>query len=197
MLGQGETGWARYETCYFDSPDLRSFREHLRGRRPRFKVRIRHHCARQKSFLELKTKDAGGKTRKARAERDFLDGKLSDTDLRFLGKAAPSALSSLSQSVWTNFDRATFLACHEEERVTVDYNLTFVRGQETREGGSFAIVELKQPRLNHRSVAVLALRSLGIREASLSKYCSAVAALHEAAKPREQRSMDLRLRRVS
>src|SRR5690606_37962051 len=33
--------WAQYETNYYDTPELTSFNEHLRGRRPRYKVRVR------------------------------------------------------------------------------------------------------------------------------------------------------------
>jgi len=129
LLSQGDEGWARYETCYFDTQKLVSFRDHLRGRRPRFKVRIRHHLGRRKSFLELKTKDAGGRTHKSRRERDFGDTALSPSDLAFLTDAAPTQLGRLQESVWTNFDRATFLGTHEVERITVDCNLAFVRGQ--------------------------------------------------------------------
>src|SRR5690606_37665419 len=85
ILLAGGAGWARYETCYFDTPDLLTFHEHIRGRRPRVKLRIRHHLDRRRSFLEVKRKTNGGKTEKVRVPRSFGDSFLSPNDRSFIG----------------------------------------------------------------------------------------------------------------
>src|SRR5688572_15659524 len=55
-LGVGSGRIATYENLYFDTPDLRCFHDHRRGRRLRQKVRIRSYPERGVSFLEVKTK---------------------------------------------------------------------------------------------------------------------------------------------
>ena len=47
---------ADYTTQYFDTQEYIFFKDHLRGKRPRYKVRIRHYSDRQISMLECKTK---------------------------------------------------------------------------------------------------------------------------------------------
>ncbi len=47
---QASKCWARYESIYLDTPDRALYHAHRCGRRPRYKVRIRHHVDRQLSL---------------------------------------------------------------------------------------------------------------------------------------------------
>jgi len=196
ILLAGDAGWARYETCYFDTPDLRAFSEHLRGRRPRFKVRIRHHMDRGQSFLEVKCKTNACKTQKARRRRQFGDSLLSDEDRAFIAEHCALPAAALDAAVWTNFRRATFVGVETNERITVDVGLTFQRGADAGDTVEFGIIELKQPRMLHSTPAALLLRELGLREQSLSKYCVGVAKVHEGAKPRARQTVSRTLQRI-
>lgn len=196
VLSAGESRWAKYETCYFDTPDLYSFHEHIRGRRPRYKVRIRHHIERKRSFLEVKRKCNSGKTVKARVGREFGNALLDGADLDFIREHCPLEAGQLEQSVWTNFRRATLVGIHTNERITIDLGLTFERGGQSSARHLLAIVELKQPRFSHTTPAALALRALHVRESSMSKYCAAVADLHEGARKRARQAMSRRLERI-
>jgi len=196
VLAAGESRWAKYETCYFDTPELFSFHEHIRGRRPRYKVRIRHHVERQRSFLEVKRKCNNGKTIKARVSREFGNAQLAVGDLDFIREHCPFEAAQLEQSVWTNFRRATLIGIHTNERITIDLGLTFERGEQSSARHLLAIVELKQPRFSHTTPAALALRALHVRESSMSKYCAGVADLHEGARKRARQEMSRRLERI-
>jgi hypothetical protein len=196
VLGAGNSRWARYETCYFDTPELTSFHEHMRGRRPRFKVRIRHHVERERSFLEVKEKRNSGKTVKARTRHDFRDARLGAEELGFVTEHCPIPAGELEESVWTNFRRATLIGLRTNERITIDLGLRFERGGQSSVPQELAIIELKQPRFSHTTPAALALRALHIREASMSKYCAAVAELHEGARKRARQTMSRRLERI-
>jgi len=66
VVRANEHGWARYDSLYFDTPDRDLYHAHRCGRRPRYKVRIRHHVDRALSFLEVKRKDRSGRTTKHR-----------------------------------------------------------------------------------------------------------------------------------
>ncbi len=193
----GGKAWAHYETCYFDTPELFSFREHLRGRRPRFKVRIRHHVERQVSFLEMKRKRSNGKTEKARTTREFRNSVLSGADMAFLRDHCPLPVEGFEQAVWTNFQRATLVGVDTNERMTIDLGLRFERNGLVKPAQRLAIVELKQPRRSQATPAARLLRELRVQESSLSKYCSGVAEVHEQAHPRERKSLTRRLNRIT
>ncbi|MFB7887910.1 polyphosphate polymerase domain-containing protein [Cellulosimicrobium cellulans] len=59
-----------YESVYFDTPDLASFRLTATRRRRRFKVRTRTYLDSGTSFLEVKTRAARGTTLKQRVAHD-------------------------------------------------------------------------------------------------------------------------------
>ncbi len=196
ILVAGEAGWARYETLYFDTPELDAFHEHVRGRRPRYKVRIRHHVDRERSFLEIKCKTNAEKTEKARRDRPFRDVILTDDDRAFIRRHSGLPADTLTAAVWTNFRRATFVGVHTNERITVDVALSFMKDGCQEEGVTFGIIELKQPRIMHNTPAARLIRSLGVREQSVSKYCAGVARVHEGAKPRARLTVSKKLTRM-
>lgn len=196
ILVAGESGWARYETLYFDTPELVAFHEHVRGRRPRYKVRIRHHVDRGRSFLEIKCKTNAEKTEKARRDRPFRDVTLTEDDRDFIRNNSGLPADSLAAAVWTNFRRATFVGVHTNERITVDVGLSFMKDGSPEHGVSFGIIELKQPRIMHNTPAAQLVRGLGVREQSVSKYCAGVATVHEGAKPRARLTVSRKLTRM-
>ena len=161
---------SRYKTLYFDTKDFLCATEHHRGRRPRYKVRIRHYLDRELSFLEVKKKNKRDRTIKFRREIEFLDEQLLSSS-RFLFDNCPIPASELEPSLYTCFGRITLIGKTIHERITCDVNLQF--GQ--HHFSNVAIVEVKQPRANWRSPIMCALRSNGIRPVSLSKYTASVA----------------------
>src|SRR3954465_194219 len=72
MVASGQR-LARYETTYFDTPDLRTYGEHVEGERPRFKGRRRLHADGGKSVFELKVKNDDDETVKEHREGDDHD----------------------------------------------------------------------------------------------------------------------------
>ena len=96
---------ATYRTIYFDTPDRRLFHDHFRGRRPRFKVRIRHYVERQVSFLEVKKKTSRDQTRKHRRPIEYGQESLTDEDRRFIGECCEIDPQTLSPSLWSEFKR--------------------------------------------------------------------------------------------
>ena len=68
-----------YESAYFDSPDLLLYRQHLQGRRRRYKVRTRAYLDSGECAFEVKLKGGRSETVKARMpyplqDRDRLNG---------------------------------------------------------------------------------------------------------------------------
>ncbi len=170
---------ASYRTLYFDTQDYRCFHDHRRGKRPRFKVRIRHYDDRVLSYLEVKTKGSSNVTSKARMPRVFRDDSLSLEDKDFLSKHTPVSGHELHPTLWTNFSRLTLLSLHGPERVTIDLNLNFVSGRQAVAMAGVAIVEVKQASYCLRTPVMRELRHRHIRPASASKYCAALHATHD------------------
>ena len=168
---------AQYDTLYFDTPDRQLYHDHRRGRRPRYKVRIRHHQDRRVTFLEVKCKRRPDRTQKARLQLPFGQCQLDSDARRFVDERCPVDAASLAPCVSIAFLRATLVGVASNERITFDLNIDFrERGLRERLSG-FVIAEVKQaPHLSTRG-AVPAFRSLNLRERTLSKYCLATARL--------------------
>jgi VTC domain len=180
VLPVGEGGAAIYRNLYFDTPELRCFHDHRRGRRIRHKVRIRHYPDRELSFLEVKTKRSESITDKQRRRIDFGREELDAADLAFLHEHAGQLTDALVPAVRVDYRRVLLFHPRLEERLTIDLALEAGREGARAELGALAIVEIKRAPGGGlpRTPAMRALAALGVRERSLSKYCAAMALIH-------------------
>jgi hypothetical protein len=168
---------ASYRTRYFDTPDRRSYDDHRRDRRPRYKVRVRHHLDRALTFLEVKCKGRDGRTSKARLDRPYGRESLDVDAERFIDEHCPFGASRLVPAVSIEFRRATLVGVDVDERITIDWDLRMSEGLRSDRLAQVVIVEIKQGRYSNRTPAVGALRALGVRERGISKYCVSVSKL--------------------
>ena len=188
VLPAGDKRFATYDTQYFDTDDWRCLRDHLRGRRPRHKVRVRHYPDRHISFIEQKTKTNKGQTHKRRLPIDpgrfqAFDPCLLDSDLRaWLQSSFPVSPDKLTPKLRVFFRRGTLLSLEGPERMTVDTSIRFAWGTANAQAGTanaqaasaidrLALIEIKQPRPTHSTPAIALLRQLGAKQLSFSKYC--------------------------
>jgi len=164
---------ATYRNLYFDTDNHLCLREHHRGRRPRYKVRIRHHVDRSLSFLEIKEKRHGGITKKYRKPLPFMQEDLDAESLSFIETHCPLPARSLYPSMRIAFERITLVGCDLPERVTFDSRVCFSKADDTPTPWSHGvIVEIKQERYKPRSPIMLALRRARAQSVSISKYCT-------------------------
>jgi hypothetical protein len=177
VLRAGRSVRARYESLYFDTPERQCYEDHRRGRRPRHKVRIRHHVDRELTFLEVKRKESSGRTTKARIELPFMQASLGSAECRFVEAHAPIDASRLVQCMAIAFLRVTVISPHVNERLTLDCDLQFGDKHRRQRLPGVVIAEIKQPRHSNSHGAVAILRALHAREQALSKYCLATALL--------------------
>jgi len=177
-VGAGAAAAAVYRNLYLDTPDLRCFHDHRRGRRIRHKIRIRHYPDRGLSFLEVKTKRGEAVTDKHRRPIEPGREQLSAADLAFVRAHAGDLADELAPAARVDYRRITLLNPHFEERLTIDLAIEAARQGARASLGALAIVELKRaPAGPPRTPAMRALAALGIRERALSKYCAAMALL--------------------
>jgi len=168
---------ATYRNVYFDTPSLRCFHDHRRGRRIRSKVRIRHYPERALSFVEVKTKRGTSVTHKHRLPIEFARDELG-ADARTLVRSATGYDEELVSAVRIDYRRISLVNRHAPERLTIDLELAVEHGGVRHELGPLAIVELKRSLDRPRTPAVRALAQAGVRERSLSKYCTAIVLLY-------------------
>ena len=168
---------ASYRTVYFDTPERRTFEDHRRDRRPRCKVRIRHHLDRGLTFLEIKCKGRDGRTSKARLERPFGREEIDADATRFVDRHCALGAGRLVPALALEFRRVTLIGDRVDERMTIDWGLGIASGARRDRLPDVAIVEVKQPRYSNRTPSVRALRALHVQERGISKYCIALTRL--------------------
>jgi hypothetical protein len=175
-----------YDTTYFDTEELRAYRDHLQRRRRRYKCRSREYVDCGLCTFEVKLKGTRGRTVKHRMDYDRRHlGELSQPALAFLRAClersygrAPDGV--LRPALLVAYTRVTLAAPGRGERLTLDFDLAF-RGPDGAGGrlspGS-VVVESKSE--HGGAAADRALRALGARPAAnCSKYCLGVALTRE------------------
>lgn len=168
---------ASYESVYFDTPELTFYHQHRRGCRPRYKVRARTYIDRSVCFLEVKRKDNRGMTQKWRMQREEESASLVEKERAFLREHAPVDVERLEPGTRTSFRRLTLVGLHLKERATFDVDLTFCNSTALRQMHDAVVVEIKQERFCPRTPVMLALREMGVKRISASKYCMGTAQL--------------------
>jgi hypothetical protein len=170
-----------YESVYFDTPDLATYRAHLQRRRCRYKVRVRRYVDTGQCMLEVKRKGIRGLTVKERRPHDvFQRSELGEPGLRFVsdvvGDGGRLSVADLRPVVTTTNARATLVSFEGRARLTVDTDL--VCGWDDRHVAlrpGFVVLESK---VEGQAGAVdRLLRSMGERPVAISKYCLGVASL--------------------
>ncbi len=171
----GGNALGRYETLYFDTPSLRCYHDHRRGRRARHKVRIRHYPDRAVSFLEVKSKRSVTFSSKARQPLTFRDSVLSLEGREFVARHCSVDTAALEEQAWTNFHRLTLVNLAYRERVTIDCDLHFQCDGDDNELEGVGIIEVKQSPFCVRTPFMQLLRKSRYRPASMSKYMTTLA----------------------
>ncbi len=172
-----------YETCYFDDANRTCYHDHQRGRRKRFKARIRKYTDTQLCFLELKFKDRRGITDKKRRPHPIdRYGRLDAAEIEYIRDTHRAQYGrdfdlALEPVIETHTRRSTLVAKEGGERMTIDFDLKFVRGERSFEvDQDIFIVETKSANAN--GIADKLLRGLHLHPTQrCSKYCLAMAAL--------------------
>ncbi len=165
---------ANYRTVYWDTPEYRFFLEHHNGRAHRQKIRVRTYLDSDLTFLEIKTKNNHGRTKKKRItvasqDRQSLIDAGGD---EFCDRLTHVTTADIQQTVQNRFQRITLVNTGKTERLTIDFNVTFHNFETERDAGTgdLVIIELKRDG-NVFSPVLDILRQLRIHPSGFSKYC--------------------------
>jgi hypothetical protein len=160
-----------YDTTYFDTTAFDMYNQHQWNHTNRQKIRFRTYCISGLQFMEVKTKNNHGRTKKKRME--VSDMNVSDQiKSEFLEKYLRYGVDTLQPALNNHFSRITLVNRAKTERLTIDSALRFknlVSGQQ-KDMGQLVIIELKRDGLVYSPVLEM-LRQLRIHPHGFSKYC--------------------------
>lgn len=184
-----------YYTKYFDTPDVNMFYQHQRGKKNRQKVRMRvYEGSDTPPFIEIKTKNNKGRTRKDRIAMD------KGTELNLYNEFLNSHLEydpdTLRAHIENHFYRITLVNRDLTERVTIDTELQFhnLTNDSRIVFSNLGIIEWKRDGRNCRSDLDNILKDLRIHPGGFSKYCIGMAVTTPDLR---QNRLKKRLRRVN
>ncbi len=138
-----------YESLYFDDDNFSFFKDHHNGRTSRFKVRFRKYVESNLAFLEIKHKFKG-RTLKSRIKVDEIPTELTEKQKEFIQSVIPKE-HDLKPVMWNSFHRMTLVNKIENERLTLDFNITFKWENHRQTFNNLIIAELKQETVNRNS----------------------------------------------
>ncbi len=160
-----------YDTTYFDTTAFDMYNMHQSGHLNRQKIRFRTYCINHLQFMEVKTKNNHGRTKKKRIEVSDMD--LNDEEKRqFLHKHLRYDVEKLQPVLSNHFSRVTLVNKGMTERLTIDTGLIFhnVLNGSDKDMGQLVVIELKRDGLVYSPVLQM-LRQLRIQPHGFSKYC--------------------------
>ncbi len=168
-----------YQSVYFDTPDLLSYRQHLQNNRRRFKVRTRTYVDSGDCMLEVKVEGTRAATIKHRRphpvdERFFLDRDA----CRFVAErtGTPHVPALLRPVLLTSYHRLTLVDLSGGVRITCDTDLLCRSGDRWVEGlRDRLLIETKST--GSQSALAHVFHDIGLRSTALSKYCLGLAML--------------------
>lgn len=164
---------AEYITTYWDTDELGFYFEHHNGRAPRQKVRVRTYVGSDLTFLEVKTKNNHGRTKKKRIEvpSQEIEEVREEAD-EFVDRLVHRHLDDIHPTVQNHFHRITLVNYGKTERLTIDFDVEFHNYETNDEAqtGDLVIIELKRDG-NVPSPILDIVRRLRIKPSGFSKYC--------------------------
>ena len=176
---------ALYYTAYFDTPDNNMYIVHQNGHAGRQKLRIRSYVDSGLNYLEVKTKNNRGRTKKKRVDMVDFDPLHPDHGIRFLRQADQYVAydnflrkhlrydpTILSEQMENHFHRITLVNKAKTERLTIDTDLCFhnLKTGNDADLTGLVIIELKRDGLQPSPILGM-LRDLRIKPSGFSKYC--------------------------
>ena len=163
---------ADYMTTYWDTEGHKFYFEHHNGRAPRQKVRVRTYMDSNLTFLEIKTKNNHGRTKKKRVAVPDQQITGEGGNEEFLQERVHLGMADIHPTVRNRFRRITLVNYGKTERLTIDYDVHFHNIETGKDAnvGPLVIIELKRDG-NVFSPVLDIIRELRIKPSGFSKYC--------------------------
>ena len=172
-----------YNTTYFDTPDFQFYKDHHNGLTNRIKVRCRQYVESNNTFFEIKRKYRGYRTDKYRKRISEMMQELGTAEYdQIKSRYAKHDVSVLNITLHNFFNRITLVSRKLTERATIDFALSFSRGEADVQINDIVIIEVKQGKYDDASPMVQALKRAHIHQQSISKYAYGLMLMEKSVK---------------
>jgi len=165
-----------YRTEYYDTPNLAMFTDHHNGKLNRYKIRQREYVESGIRFLEIKFKSNKGRVIKERIEQTII---APDNFDNFITKHTPYNPLTLDVTLTNSFNRFTLVDNNLQERITIDFNMSFSDRKHELNLNELVVIEVKQNKNSRNGAIFNSLRANGLRPESFSKYCLGISLLQQ------------------
>lgn len=165
-----------YRSMYYDTPSLQMYLDHHNRRLVRQKLRTRCYETTGQTFIELKSKNNHGRTKKKRLEiapeKYWMTAMDDEVISQWLEEKMRYDRIGMSPSLETVFSRVTLVNPEKTERSTIDFDLRFnnIRCGTSADMGNLVIVEVKQDGNLPSKLRDILLESR-VKPIRISKYC--------------------------
>ncbi|MDC1107116.1 hypothetical protein OAT16_10440 [Prolixibacteraceae bacterium] len=184
VLDVNGTWEQEYENHYYDTEHLNLARDHMRGKRPRYKLRKRFYLNTQDCYWEKKYKEVRGEMIKHRVK-----GAVKRNVIPFVELGLSNDTYGLNNSLKNKYFRSSFYSSDRKEKVTIDRKLMIWSDNQWVEVlKGYAIIEVKTMQ-SEESAFVRFLRSYSIRSLEFSKYCFGICILNRWFFPHKRKAI--------
>lgn len=186
-----------YMTTYWDTDDHFFYHEHHNGRSPRQKVRVRTYLDSDITFLEIKTKNNHGRTKKKRVAVPSQEITGENGNEEFVQGIVHRSIADIHPTVRNHFHRITLVNYGKTERLTIDFDVQFDNYDTGNHDdvGNLVVVELKRDG-NVYSPILNLLRQLRIKPSGFSKYAIGSAMTNKGLKQNLFKERLVRFRKI-
>jgi hypothetical protein len=185
-----------YSSVYFDTSKFKFYFDHHNGRVIRTKIRQRKYVDSGLTFLEIKQKNGKGETNKSRIKIPDFDLDLSQNLNDFIFETT-SKKFDLQPSLWNSFKRITLVNLKDNERATIDLNLSYYMNDIVKNYNNLVVIEVKQSRFDRKSIVVKTLKKYRYNPYSISKYCIGMVNLYKELKYNLFKQKLIKLNKIS
>jgi hypothetical protein len=198
LLKQTEESPSDIGLVYFDTADLRFFRDHIHGKLERCKVRNRIWLGQNKQMLEIWKRSNKGKMKKFKLPMSIDNGEMPDDTgdhfQLYTGKTAKQLLAT----VYIGFKRIVLVSPDFTEKITIDRNISFIPAFKLGKPlylKGLAMVEIRKPESGLTSFES-ELKVSGAIKLNVSKYCLGVVMTHPEIKTNSYKPVLLNIAKI-
>jgi hypothetical protein len=187
-----------YYNTYYDTGSLLFYNQHLTGKLARHKVRFRKYELSGITYLEVKRRTNRNRTKKWRLEYPLPgDLRISGGALDFINEHVREQQLELTPVLVNRFKRMTLISRNDDERITVDFDVTFADlGMKQIELPFLSIIEIKRKNRTTDSALGRILKKSMIHPAGFSKYCIGNALVNHPQRQNNLKSRFLLLNKI-
>jgi hypothetical protein len=163
-----------YESLYFDNQEFKFYLDHHNGKLNRYKVRFRKYHDAKKIYFEIKFKNNKNQTIKRReqiARAQFGERVLTDQNSLFIDTFFGNNPGRLLPRFCVSYSRIALIHKDNNERVTIDLNLSYKKEGVVKQFDDICIAEVKLGTQAQHSDFSDMMRKLHITPIRFSKYC--------------------------